>query len=76
MFVYDQPMDGHGHLTKKVQCPKCKYHLFNLILTNECSTLKAQCRSCGFTTDGIGGIQYQLEEIIRDVIQIHNGEST
>lgn len=74
MFIFDTPMDGNAHQTKKVACPNCGYHMFTVKLSNDMSSISASCNNsvCNYRTSGCSGVQAILEEPIRSIIRIEN----
>lgn len=70
-FLYDKPMRGDGHATDKVCCPNCQGNLFQVYISNDMQSFWVDCitRGCGYTTRGIGSLQFLLEDRLRAVIK-------
>ena len=68
-------MEGQGHLTNKVSCPRCGYTFFSVKIHTDMSGFSASCNNCSYNTPGIGGLQGMLEDRLRAVIKIDNNES-
>ena len=70
MFKFDRAMEGQGHLTDKVACPRCGYPYFSVEIHTDMSGFSASCNNCSYHTYGISGLQGILEDRLRAVIKV------